>query len=94
MQYLLIWQALQVELPLWEGFWSIALIFLVMAIVPGFAIADVGIRGAVALSIVTVFSANSVAILAGTAGIWLLNLVIPALIGSLLLLTIKLFKER
>ncbi len=94
LQYLLLWQALQVELPLWEGFWSIALIFLVMAIVPGFAIADVGIRGAVALSIVTVFSANSVAILAGTAGIWLLNLVVPALIGSLLLLTIKLFKER
>lgn len=94
LQYVLIWQALQVEIPWWEGFWSVALIFLIMAIVPGFAIADVGIRGAVALSIVSVFSANSIAVLAGTAGIWLLNLVVPALIGSLLLLTIKIFKER
>ncbi len=94
LQYVLIWQALQVDIPWWQGFWSVALIFLIMAIVPGFAIADVGIRGAVALSIVSVFSVNSIAILAGTAGIWLLNLVLPALIGSLLLLTIKIFKER
>jgi len=94
LQYVLIWQALEVGIPWWEGFWSVALIFLIMAIVPGFAIADVGIRGAVALSLISVFSTNSMAILAGTGGIWLLNLVVPALIGSLLLLTIKIFKER
>ncbi len=94
LQYVLIWQALQVEIPWWQGFWSVALIFLVMAIVPSFAIADVGIRGKVAISIIGLFSVNSIAILAGTVGIWLLNLVLPALLGSLLLLTIKIFKER
>lgn len=94
LQYVLIWQALQIEIPWWQGFWSVALIFLVMAIVPSFAIADVGIRGKVAISIIGIFSTNSIAILAGTIGIWLLNLVLPALIGSLLLLTIKIFKER
>lgn len=94
LQYVLIWQALQIEIPWWQGFWSVALIFLVMAIVPGFAIADVGIRGKVAISMIGIFSTNSIAILAGTVGIWLLNLVLPALIGSLLLLTIKIFKER
>lgn len=94
LQYVLLWQVLQVEIGLWQGFWGIALIFLIMAIIPGFAIADVGIRGKVAISIVGIFSVNTIAILAGTAGLWLLNLVIPALIGSLLLLTIKIFKER
>lgn len=94
LQYVFIWQALQIEIPWWQGFWSVALIFLVMAIVPGFAIADVGIRGKVAISIIGLFSTNSIAILAGTVGIWLLNLVLPALIGSLLLLTIKIFKDR
>lgn len=94
LQYVLIWQALQVEISWWQGFWSVALIFLVMAIVPGFAIADVGIRGKVAISIAGLFSANSIALLTGTVGIWLLNLVLPALLGSLLLLTIKIFKER
>jgi hypothetical protein len=94
LQYVLIWQALQVDISWWQGFWSVALIFLVMAIVPSFAIADVGIRGKVAVSIAGIFSANSIALLAGTVGIWLLNLVLPALLGSLLLLTIKIFKER
>jgi hypothetical protein len=94
LQYVLLWQVLTVEIDIWEGFWAIALVFLVMAIIPGFAIADVGIRGKVAISIVGIFSANSIAILAGTAGLWLLNLVVPALIGSLLLLTIKIFKDR
>jgi hypothetical protein len=94
LQYVLIWQALQVNLPLWEGFWSVALIFLVMAIVPSFAIADVGIRGKVAIGILAVFSTNTLAILSGSVLVWLLNLVLPALIGSLLLLSIKIFKER
>jgi hypothetical protein len=93
-QYVLLWQALQAEIGWWQGFWSITLVFLIMAIVPSFAIADVGIRGKVALGIAGLFSTNSVAIFAGTAGIWLLNLVLPALIGSLFLLTIKIFKER
>ncbi len=94
LQYVLIWQALQVDISWWQGFWSVALIFLVMAIVPSFAIADVGIRGKVAISIAGLFSSNTIALLTGTVGIWLLNLVLPALLGSLLLLTIKIFKER
>ncbi len=94
LQYVLIWQALQADISWWQGFWSVALIFLVMAIVPSFAIADVGIRGKVAISIAGLFSSNSIALLTGTVAIWLLNLVLPALLGSLLLLTIKIFKER
>ena len=94
LQYVLIWQALQADISWWQGFWSVALIFLVMAIVPSFAIADVGIRGKVAISIAGLFSSNSIALLTGTVGIWLLNLILPALLGSLLLLTIKIFKER
>ncbi len=94
LQYVLLWQALQVGVVWWQGFWSIALIFLIMAIVPSFAIAEVGIRGKVVVSIMGIFSANSIAILAGTIGIWILNLVFPALLGSLLILTVRIFRER
>ncbi len=94
LQYILLWQALQVHIDWWQGFWGIAFIFLIMAIVPSFAIAEVGIRGKVAVSIMSLFSTNSIAILAGTIGIWILNLVFPALLGSLLILTIRIFRER
>ncbi|MBX9781881.1 MAG: flippase-like domain-containing protein [Chitinophagaceae bacterium] len=93
-QYVLLWKALNAGIDAWQGFWCIALVFLIMAIVPSFAIAEIGIRGKVALSIAGLFSVNSLAILAGTVGIWLLNLVLPALTGSLFLLTVKIFKER
>ncbi len=94
LQYVLLWQALEVNVGFMQGFWSSTLMFLVLAIIPSFAVAEVGIRGNVAVSIVGVFSTNTLAILAGSIGLWLLNLVVPALIGSLLLLTIKIFKER
>lgn len=93
-QYVLVWRALEVEINWWDGFWCISLVFLIMAIVPSFAIAEIGIRGKVALGIVGLFSVNTIAILTGTIGMWILNLVFPALIGSLFLLTIKFFKER
>lgn len=93
-QYVLVWKALQVDISWWQGFWSIALVFLIMAIVPSFAIAEIGIRGKVALGIVGLFSMNTLGILAGTLTMWLLNLVLPALMGSLFLLTIKIYKER
>lgn len=94
LQYVLVWRALGVEINWWDGFWCISFVFLIMAIVPSFAIAEIGIRGKVALGIVGLFSVNTIAILTGTIGMWILNLVFPALIGSLFLLTIKIFKER
>lgn len=94
LQYLLLWNALGAELPLWQGFWTVAFIFVVMAAIPTFAIAELGIRGKVALAAASLLSGNTLALLAGTAGIWLLNLVLPALVGSVFLLTLKLFRER
>ncbi len=94
LQYVLVWRALGVDINWWDGFWCISLVFLIMAIVPSFAIAEIGIRGKVALGIVGLFSVNTIAILTGTIGMWILNLVFPALIGSLFLLTIKIFKEK
>lgn len=93
-QYILIWQALSVDITWWQGFWSVAIVFLIMTIIPSFAIAEVGIRGKVAISITALFTTNNIAILGGTIGIWLLNLVMPALLGSLLLLSIKIIKDK
>lgn len=94
LQYVWLWQALGVDISLYEGFWGVALIFVIMAIVPTVALVELGLRGKVALAIMGLFSINSAAILTGTIGIWLLNLIIPSLAGSLMLLTIKFFREK
>ena len=93
-QYLILLDTLGVEMLWWQGFLMNAVIYLVMAIVPTFAIAEFGVRGKVSLYFMGFLSMNSPAILAGTAIIWLINLVLPAIMGSVLLLGIKIFKEK
>jgi hypothetical protein len=93
-QYILLLQVLQVEIFWVESFWIISILFLVLAIVPSFAIADLGIRGKFSTELLSVYSANIAGILGTTFGIWFINLFIPALAGSILILGIKFFKDK
>ena len=93
-QYILLLQVLHVEILWITGFWIISILFLVLAIVPSFAIADLGIRGKFSTGLLSFYSTNTVGIIGTTFGIWFINLFIPALIGSLLILGIKIFKDK
>lgn len=93
LQYIFMLQLLQVEQNVWTGFRIITVMFWILAIIPSFAIADLGIRGTVAKTLFS-YSINTVGILTATFGIWFVNLFIPALMGSLLILGIKIKKEK
>lgn len=93
-QYILLLQVLKVEIGWLQGVWILSILFLVLAIVPSFAIADLGIRGKFSTELLTLYSANTIGILATTFGIWLINLFIPAIAGSILILSVKIFKEK
>jgi hypothetical protein len=93
LQYIFMLQLLQVEQNMWTGLWIITVMFWILAIIPSFAIADLGIRGTVAKTLFW-YSSNTLGILTATFGIWFVNLFIPALIGSLLILSIKIKKEK
>ena len=93
-QYILLLQVLHVEMWWVQCFWIISILFLVLAIVPSFAIADLGIRGKFSTELLSLYSANTIGIIGTTFGIWFINLFIPALVGSLLILGTRIFKER
>jgi hypothetical protein len=93
-QTILIWQALQIQMEWIDAFGCISLVYLFMAIIPSIAIAELGIRGKVTIAVASLFTTQIIALLAGTLLIWMLNLVLPALIGSFFLLTIRIFKEN
>jgi Lysylphosphatidylglycerol synthase TM region len=93
-QYILLLQVLDVSILWVDGFWIISILFLVLAIVPSFAIADLGIRGKFSTELLSFYSANTIGIIGTTFGIWFINLFIPALAGSLLILGIKFFKDK
>ncbi|HWC54380.1 MAG TPA: lysylphosphatidylglycerol synthase transmembrane domain-containing protein [Chitinophagaceae bacterium] len=94
-QYYLMFRLFEVNVTWWQGFWATSVSFLVLAIIPTFAIAELGLRGKVTLSLLGLFSANGLGITITAGTIWLINLVIPAIIGSLLILGIKkIFKAK
>ncbi|MCW3461899.1 flippase-like domain-containing protein [Chitinophaga nivalis] len=93
-QYLILLDALGLEFLWWQAFLLNSVIYLVMAVVPTIAIAELGLRGKVSIFFLGLLSTNTAAIIAATVGIWLINLVLPAVLGSVLLLGVKIFKEK
>ncbi|RPD38752.1 UPF0104 family protein [Chitinophaga barathri] len=93
-QYLILLYALGVSFVWWQGFLMINVIYIVMAVLPTIAIAEIGLRGSVSLHFLGMLSTNTAGILAATVAIWLINLVLPAAIGSILLLGVKIFKDK
>ncbi len=89
LQYFLLFRLFDVHLSWAESFWSVSVCFLILAVIPTFAIAELAQRGYIAKAIVGLYSQNIAGILFTTAGIWVINLVIPALAGSLLILAIR-----
>ena len=93
-QYLLMLQIFNVQLNTVDAVSSVCVLFLVLAILPTIPVADLGIRGEAGLQLFGILTANKIGIIATTAGIWLLNLILPAVAGSLFILGIKLFRNR
>lgn len=88
-QYLFLLYWLNVSMPFFDGFWMSALFFWVITVIPSITLVELGERGQVGLYLFHHFSDNTVGILAATVGIWFINLVVPAIIGSILLLRMR-----
>jgi type IV secretory pathway VirB2 component (pilin) len=91
LQYFLLFDVFDVALTVTDTFTVVSVMFVVLAIAPTIAfLTDLGIRAKASIELVQFFSTNVAGILATALGIWIINLVIPALIGSLLVLGLKL----
>jgi hypothetical protein len=92
-QYFLLFRFFGVDIGWWTGFWATALVFFTMAITPTIALFEVALKIVVTERIFSIFTTNTLGIDSVTTTIWFVNLVVPAAIGSLLILGIKLFKK-
>ncbi|TAD84095.1 MAG: hypothetical protein EAY75_13770 [Bacteroidetes bacterium] len=93
LQYLLFFSVFGVEASFAQLLAGTAVMFLMLAAIPTIALAELGIRGKASLFIFGFFSSNVLGILAATAGVWMINIILPAIAGSLLLLGIKLYDK-
>ena len=93
-QYYLLFRLFGVEVGWWQGFWATSITFLILAIIPTIALLEVVQRSTVALKIFGLLTTNELGVGLTTITVWFINLIVPALIGSLLILGIKIFRNR
>jgi len=65
----------------------------VISVIPTIAITEIGVRGSVALFLFGLISSNTVGILSATFVMWIINLLLPALIGTAFIFTLKFFRK-
>ena len=95
LQYYLVFRVFEVQVSWAECLMAISILFLLLAIIPSFTfLTDLGIRWKAGIEIVSIFSSNTIGIFATAFTIWVFNLIIPALIGSLLILGIRIYKNK
>lgn len=93
-QYVLLLQVFGVEASVLNLAMMVSVLFLVLAMVPSIALAELGFRGKVSLQLFGLLSVNHLGIVAAAAGIWIINLIIPAIAGSVLILGVRLFRNK
>jgi len=94
LQYLLLLHVMQVELHPLTGFWLIAVFYLLMAVAPTIGFAELPLRVTACWALLQYFTSNELGVGAAALGIWLVNLVLPSIIGSLLILGVRIVKEK
>ena len=102
LQFYLMLRIFGISLPLISGFIMISIILFAITIIPTIAIAELGIRGSVALFIIGTYLEGQgisdldldLGIIAASSAIWLINLAIPALIGAIMVFNLKFFRKN
>lgn len=94
LQYMLLLNLMDVGIGYVLCFWLLTIFYLVMAVAPTIGFTELPLRATATVGIFKAYSTNILGIQAAALGIWLINLVLPAIIGSVLILGIKITREN
>jgi uncharacterized membrane protein YbhN (UPF0104 family) len=97
-QFYLLFLVFNFEIDLLTSFFLTSVIYFVITIIPTVALAELGVRGSVSIAVFSLFYGSSfnnhmaLVIVSSSSILWLINVIIPALIGSYPLVKLKYFK--
>ena len=94
LQFIILLHVFGINISFMDAILSVMLIFFFITITPTITIAEIGVRGSVAIFVLGLFSSNDIAILSSTTLLWLINLIIPAIIGSFFVFSLKFFRSK
>jgi lysylphosphatidylglycerol synthase-like protein len=94
LQYILLIKIMHIDISAVMCFWLVSIFYLVIAIAPTIGFIELPLRVTASWEIFKFYTSNELGVGAAGLGIWLINLVIPAIIGSLLILSVKIVNEK
>lgn len=89
LQYFLLLHFFDVSISAIDAFPALAAIFIVQAFAPSIILIEMGVRGATALFFLGLFSSNSSGILLAAYTLWIINIMLPGMMGSFYILKLK-----
>lgn len=89
-QFLLLLYLFGINISFVQGIISIGLVYFLMSIVPVISMFEFGVRGTIAIMVLGIFSTSTLGIIAATLLLYIINLAIPATVGSIALYKLKL----
>jgi hypothetical protein len=90
MQFVILLKLMGVELHFPFLFGLVTIVYLVLAFFPSIFFTELPVRGSVALYVIGQYTSQHLSILCASFTIWLINLVIPAIIGAVSVLYFRL----
>lgn len=85
-QFVALLVLLGADVPLKHAVLAVPVVFLLTTLVPTFMLTELGVRGGVALALLQPLGGPPVVVVTATSLLWSLNVLLPALLGSVLLL--------
>jgi uncharacterized membrane protein YbhN (UPF0104 family) len=90
-QYYLVIHLLMPQIPLFPMMMMVFILFFIQSALPSLDLLDVGVRSMTASAFFVYITDQKLAVIAAVSAIWLINLIIPAILGSVFVLKLKFF---
>jgi len=91
LQYYLVIHLLLPGLPLLQMMLTVIVFIFIQSALPSLDLLDIGVRSFTAAHLFLYITNQQIAIIAAVSSIWLINLIIPAIMGSVFVLKLKFF---
>lgn len=85
LQNFLLLVSFSVNVTIYEAFFSVSAVYIIINLLPSFFIADLGIRGTAAIFFISFFSNNIKGIIFATFVLWIINILMPAILGQIII---------
>ena len=90
-QYYLVIHLLMPTIPLFPMMMMVFILFFIQSALPSLDLLDVGVRSITASTFFAYITDQKIAVIAAVSAIWLINLIIPAILGSIFVLKLRFF---